>query len=148
VRRLSEAGYSAKLKQENNPTVPAGNVIRTDPAAGVTPPKGATSVTVYVSLGATTTTLGKVTVPNVINMTEQNARSTLTSAGFVVQVVYQTTSGTPDRVKAQSPGGNTKATQGSTVVITVSAAATTTTTHGSTSTSGGSTTTTSTTTIL
>jgi serine/threonine-protein kinase len=147
VRRLGEAGYSTKLKQENNPTVPAGNVIRTDPAAGVTPPKGATSVTVYVSLGATTTTLGKVTVPNVINMTEQAARSTLESAGFVVQV-NQSTGGIPGRVKAQSPGGGTKAMQGSTVVITVSSAPTTTTTAGSTSTSGSSTTTTSTTTIL
>jgi beta-lactam-binding protein with PASTA domain/tRNA A-37 threonylcarbamoyl transferase component Bud32 len=148
LKRLTDAGYNPKVKQENNPTVPAGNVIRTDPAAGVTPAKGATSVTVYVSLGASTTTVPKVTVPNVIGMSEASARSALESAGFQVQRA-ETTSGTPGRVRAQSPAGGTKADKGSTVVITVSVASSTTTTDSpGPSTSSTSTPSTSTSTTL
>jgi serine/threonine-protein kinase len=136
-RRLTEAGYTTRVRQENSPTVPAGNVIRTDPAAGTTPKPGATTVTVFVSLGATTTTLGKVVVPNVVGQTESNARATLEAKGFAVQSV-SATGGTAGRVKAQSPSGGTTATQGSTVVITVST--------GTTSSTSGTSSTTSTTT--
>lgn len=146
LKRLGDAGYSGKVKQENNPTVPAGNVIRTDPPAGTTPPKGANSVTVFVSLGAPTTTLGKVTVPNVVGMSEANARSTLESAGFQVQRA-ESSGGTAGRVKAQSPAGGTKATQGSIVVITVSTGAPTT-AASTTTTTAPTTTSTSATTVL
>jgi serine/threonine-protein kinase len=61
------------------------------------------------------------TVPDVTSQDEASARSTLKGAGFVVQVQRQdvTDPGLEGIVLSQSPTGNTRATQGSTVTITV-----------------------------
>ncbi len=61
------------------------------------------------------------TVPDVTSQDEASARSTLEGAGFVVQVQRQdvTDPGLEGIVLSQSPTGNTKAKQGSTVAITV-----------------------------
>ncbi|HEV8116641.1 MAG TPA: Stk1 family PASTA domain-containing Ser/Thr kinase [Acidimicrobiales bacterium] len=139
VSRLTAAGFKTRQVDENSPSVPAGNVTRTDPPAGGSLPKGATSVSVFVSRGAPSTTVGKVVVPNVIGRDEAGARTALTGVGLAVEV--QTSSGgTPGRVKAQSQAAGTRVDLGSTVTITLGAASTTTSTAGTTSSTSGSTT--------
>ncbi|HSB37620.1 MAG TPA: Stk1 family PASTA domain-containing Ser/Thr kinase [Gaiellaceae bacterium] len=77
--------------------------------------KGAT-ITLSVSKGPKTST-----VPDVTSQDEASARSMLEGAGFVVQVRRQDVSdpGLEGIVLSQSPTGNTKAKQGSTVTIVV-----------------------------
>jgi len=125
VARLTAAGFKTKNIDENSPTVPTGTVTRTDPPAGAKLAKGDTTVTVYVSRGAPTTTVGKVAVPSVIGLDQAAAQARLSSAGLSAQV-QTTPGGTPGRVKAQSPGAATRVDAGSTVTITVGASATTT----------------------
>jgi serine/threonine-protein kinase len=88
-------------------------VIRTDPAAGELLAKGS-AVELVVSSGPSS-----VTVPSVLDLSEADAKATLTEAGFKVAVVQRTTldpeaAGT---VLAQSPEGDTGADAGSTVTI-------------------------------
>ena len=139
VSRLTAAGFKTRQVDENSPSVPAGTVTRTDPPAGGSLPKGATSVSVFVSRGAPSTTVGKVLVPNVIGRDEAGARAALTGVGLRVEV--QTSSGgTPGRVKAQSQSAGTRVDLGSTVTITLGAPSTSTSTAGTTSSTSGSTT--------
>ena len=139
VNRLTAAGFKTRQVDENSPSVAAGTVTRTDPPAGGRLAKGETSVTVFVSRGAPTTTVGKVVVPNVIGRDEAAARAALTGVGLAVEV-QTTPGGTPGRVKAQSQAGGTRVDLGSTVTITLGASSTTT-TGGTTSSTSGSTTT-------
>jgi serine/threonine-protein kinase len=112
---LGQAGFTVNQTSEPSSTVPEGEVIRTDPAAGTSQPKG-TAVTVVVSSGP-----AESTVPSVIGLTEANALNTLNNAGFNPMVVEQDTSDPTEdgRVIAQDPAGNTTAADGSTVTITV-----------------------------
>jgi len=60
-------------------------------------------------------------VPNVVGMSEADARSTLEQAGFQVTSTSAPSDSTPEGVVSdQSPDGGTQATKGSTVAITVS----------------------------
>ena len=141
VSRLSAAGFKTRQVEENSPQVTAGNVTRTDPPAGVKLGRGETTVTVFVSRGAPTTTVAKVAVPAVVGRDEASARATLSAAGLVVQV-QTTPGGTPGRVKAQNPAAGTRIDNGSTVTITLGGSSTSSSGLGSTtttSTSGGST---------
>jgi serine/threonine-protein kinase len=112
---LGQAGFAVEQTSEPSNTVDEGDVIRTNPAAGSTQPKGAT-VTVVVSSGP-----AEGTVPSVVGLTEANAINTLNNAGFTPEVVEQDTgdSSQNGRVIEQSPAGNTTAEEGSTVRITV-----------------------------
>jgi serine/threonine-protein kinase len=112
---LGQAGFTVKQTTEPSDTVPEGEVIRTDPAAGTTQPKGAT-ITVVVSSGP-----AERTVPSVVGLTEANAINTLNNAGFSPEVVEQDTDDpTQDgRVISQDPAANTTETEGATVTITV-----------------------------
>jgi len=125
TNRLTSAGFQTRDVEENSPSVPAGIVTRTDPPGGAKLTRGETRVTIFVSRGAPTTTVGKVAVPSVSGVDEATARSRLTSAGFTVQV-QSTPGGTPGRVKSQSPAAGARIDAGSTVTIVVGAAATTT----------------------
>ncbi len=112
---LGQAGFAVNQTTEPSNTVPEGQVIRTDPAAGTTQDKG-TTITVVVSSGP-----AESTVPSVIGLTEANALNTLNNAGFTTTVVEQDT---PDptedgRVIDQDPAANTTAADGSTVTVTV-----------------------------
>jgi serine/threonine-protein kinase len=71
----------AQGPDEFSDTVPAGQVIRQDPAAGAQAPRG-TTVTVVVSKGPDV-----VAVPDVTNMRLQQAQDTLSSAGLAVGTV-------------------------------------------------------------
>jgi serine/threonine-protein kinase len=112
---LGQAGFAVTQTSEPSSTVPEGQVIRTDPPAGSTQPKGA-SITVVVSSGP-----AESPVPSVIGLTEANAINTLRNAGFEPTVVEQDTDDASQdgRVIDQDPAPNETAAEGSTVTITV-----------------------------
>ena len=117
---LANAGFRVAATTESSANVPAGNVIRTQPAAGSEAAKDST-ITIVISSGPK-----QVTVPDVVGQSESSATSTLEGAGLKVSVVTVTSPGSAGRVISQTPAGGTKANAGSTVTITVGAAATTT----------------------
>ena len=82
---LGQAGFAVNQTSEPSNSVDEGVVIRTDPPAGSSQPKG-TAVTVVVSSGP-----AESTVPSVIGLTEANAINTLNNAGFSPTVVEQDT---------------------------------------------------------
>jgi serine/threonine-protein kinase len=128
---LTDAGFVVDPRSEANDDVPAGRVIRTDPAANTLLRQGET-VVIYVSSGPAT-----ADVPNVVGQSEGSARATITNAGFSVSVVYQVSSpGNVGRVLSQDPAGGSRAAPNSTVVLTVGEAATTTSAAPTTSTTG------------
>ncbi|MBM3660129.1 MAG: Stk1 family PASTA domain-containing Ser/Thr kinase [Actinobacteria bacterium] len=90
-------------------TIPVGNVIATNPAAGTRVEKGS-PVTVIVSSGP-----AEVDVPNVTGQTTQAATAALFGAGFNV-IVQQSTGNPPGIVYAQNPTGG-KLPRGGTVTI-------------------------------
>lgn len=129
--RLREAGFEVEERQQASADVPAGDVIRTDPAAGETAARGST-VTIFVSTGNP-----QVEVPDVRGDTEEAATATLEAAGFSVGTLEApSTPGNAGRVIGQDPAPGTMVDPGSRVVLTIGVAP-------SSTTSGGSTTTTS-----
>lgn len=139
TNRLTAAGFRTRSVEENSPTVAAGNVTRTDPPAGSRLERGETTVTLFVSRGAPTTTVAKVTVPSVVGRDEAAARAALSAVGLNAQV-QTSPGGTPRRVKDQNPDAGARVDSGTTVTIilgeattTSSSAATTTTARTTTS---------------
>ena len=121
VQALNNANLNAK-KHEVFSQKPAGQVVAQDPSAGEDVVEG-TEVVLDVSKGAK-----QVEVPNVVGMTEADARSTLEAAGFEVSSTSAPSDTTPQgNVSDQSPDGGTQAVKGSTVAITVSSGPSTTT---------------------
>jgi len=110
---------------------PKGQVVGEAPQAGTQVPHGST-VTLSVSSGPSTTT-----VPDVTGMNQADAESTLASAGFTPNVIYDpvTDAGSDGVVIDETPKPNSKAKAGTVVTI-----------HVGQLTGGGTTTTTSTTT--
>ena len=100
---------------EYSDTVEAGNVISTDPAANASL-SSSTVVTLTVSRGAKA-----VSVPSVTGLTKKEAKSSLKSAGFKVEVTTDY-SDTVEKgyVISQSPSANSTVEDGSTVTIVVS----------------------------
>jgi serine/threonine-protein kinase len=114
VNTLDKANLKAKKKSVFSKK-PVGQVVAQDPPAGEIVDEG-TTVLLSVSKGQET-----VPVPDVLNQTEDSARSELEAAGFGVQVVNAPSDTTPEGfVSAQSPDPGTDAAKGSTVTITVS----------------------------
>jgi serine/threonine-protein kinase len=98
--------------------VPEGRVIRTDPPVG-TPAAQGTGVTLIVSSGPPTTA-----VPDVGDATENDARQTLTAAGFQVTTDPQCQdpqqgNDEPGTVAEQDPAAGAQAPAGATVTITL-----------------------------
>jgi serine/threonine-protein kinase len=94
---------------------PVGIVASLDPKAGTIVDEGSV-VTVRVSKGSQL-----IAVPDVLQQSEESARSELEAAGFQVQVVEAPSSDTPEGlVSAQSPDPGVEAERGSTVQITIS----------------------------
>src|ERR687898_524678 len=100
---LSGAGFTGTIQAQQEPSndIKQGQVTRTDPPAGTEAAANAT-ITLFVSSGP-----GKVGVPDVRNLSEQNARSQLEAAGLVVQTSDETTNDPAQdgRVLSQSPTG-------------------------------------------
>ena len=108
-------GFKVAQKGKSSDTVPEGQVISQDPTAGTSTDKGS-NVTLTVSRG-----LAQVTVPNVINLPEGEARRQIEGAGFVASVDNAPSATiAAGTVISQDPGANRKADKGSTVTIVVS----------------------------
>ena len=121
VQALNDVNLNAS-KHEIFSQKPAGQVVAQDPPAGENVVEG-TEVVLDVSKGTK-----QVEVPNVVGMSEADARATLEAAGFEVSSTSAPSDTTPNgSVSDQSPDGGTQAAKGSTVAITVSSGPSTTT---------------------
>ena len=103
---LDAAGLKVKVLQEPDMTVPKGNVVSQNPAAGRSVRAG-TTVTIVVSTGPPL-----VAVPNLECMTRKQADDALAAAGFRARF-----GGGGKRVVDQSPAPSGKAPKGSTVTV-------------------------------
>ena len=114
---LEDDGFAVSQTTEHDNTIAAGRVLRTEPPAGSTRPRGST-ITLVVSSGPEQQ---NETVPSVIGLSEANATQVLEAAGFVVDVKDQEVLNPADdgKVVSQSPNGGTSRPSGSTVTITV-----------------------------
>ena len=113
---LKSSGLETKVTQENSDTVPIGDVIRTNPAAGTEVSTGST-VEVIVSLGKEDT---QVEVPNVIGVSENTAKKTLSNLNLTVVVDTGTSTNVKaGEVMAQSIKAGTKVDQKTEITITV-----------------------------
>ena len=132
---LGSAGLKVSGQQQQaSPTIPAGEVTGTNPAAGSTVPTG-TQVIVYVSSGPPT-----VSVPNLVGQTAGQAQASLAAAGLkgsptTVPVTDPSQNGL---VQTQSPTPGTSDQQGDTVQYQVGQYSAPTTTSTTTSSSSSS----------
>ena len=79
VDLLTEAGFNVNITESSHEEVPEGCVISQDPEGDVQA-EGGTYVTIDISLGPDMS--GRVEMPNLIGMTEQEARGTLNAYGL------------------------------------------------------------------
>ncbi len=110
-QNLRDAGFQVTINQEPNDLIPAGRATRTDPPEGSSHPRD-TQVTLFVSSGP-----AMVEIPNTVGMTQPEAETALTSAGFNVIVMFVNAPPPQQgRVVNQSPAGG-EAPPGETVTI-------------------------------
>ncbi|HEY3981330.1 MAG TPA: Stk1 family PASTA domain-containing Ser/Thr kinase [Streptosporangiaceae bacterium] len=102
------------VTQRPSSTVPTGDVISSNPSDG-TNVKAHSTVNLVVSAGQ-----AKKTVPNVTNMQEQAAITTLTNQGLNYNVKQVQSSDPQNTVVSQSPPGGTKVAPGTIVTLNVS----------------------------
>jgi serine/threonine-protein kinase len=113
ITALRNAGLNPNPSYADS-DAPQNQVIHQNPAPGTSVAKG-TSVALTVSNGPP-----KVTVPDVVGYTSQQAVLTLQNAGFqVVQQPVATGADQDNIVQSQSPDGGSSATKGSQVTIVV-----------------------------
>lgn len=112
---IEGAGLTFEAQLEVSDLVDAGNVIRTEPAEGISVPKGST-VIAFVSSGPAPTN-----VPNVLNMDATAAANALFDAGFRVQQQSEANDTVNEgTVIRTEPGPNSEAPAGSVVQMFVS----------------------------
>jgi eukaryotic-like serine/threonine-protein kinase len=114
--RLREEGFTVSVTEQES-DVPEGDVISQSPSGGTELTRGDT-VTITVSTGRP-----QADVPDVVGMSERNARSALKAAGLK-PVVQQRTVTDPDQdgvVVEQRPGPGTQLDRGRQVVIVIGA---------------------------
>lgn len=112
---LGTVGLTSNVAQANDPNVPQGQVISSDPAAGATVDQGS-AVTIMVSLGP-----GTVSVPKVIGLTKSDATALLTSLGLTASSVQAPSDTVPaGSVISVDPGVGAAVPPGSAVQLTVS----------------------------
>jgi beta-lactam-binding protein with PASTA domain/tRNA A-37 threonylcarbamoyl transferase component Bud32 len=111
---LEQSGFVVTTANEPSVDVPAGWATRTDPPAA-TPLKRGDALTMFISTGPE-----RVEVPDVRNLTQEEAQNQLIIRAFNVIVQPQMTNNPQQvgRVISQNPSGG-QAEQGSTVTITV-----------------------------
>jgi beta-lactam-binding protein with PASTA domain/predicted Ser/Thr protein kinase len=115
VGRLEDAGFEVQVDQEFNEDVQRGRVIEQDPQPGDRVDRGS-EVNLLVSKGPR-----PVAVPDVIGMTEDEARQAIEDAGFEVGPVTSRESQEEEgTVVDQSPPGDTDARPGSSIDLVVS----------------------------
>ena len=110
---LSDAGLRTKAKERFDNTVPFGQVIASEPAAGTTAFRG-DRVVVLISKGPQF-----VPVPNVVGLDTETATAKLEEAGFRVATREQFGVTIANRVIAQEPGGGASVSRGTIVTLTV-----------------------------
>jgi membrane peptidoglycan carboxypeptidase len=116
ITLLRNAGFTVKRETELSQLYPPGRVVRQNPESGEEAEVGS-EITIWISVEG-------VTVPDVINETEEDAREDLEAKGFVVVVERGSGCSLNDPscfVWDQDPDGDTNAKEGSTVTIKVKA---------------------------
>jgi RHS repeat-associated protein len=116
-KAIASAGLTVgTVATANSATVPAGNVISQNPAAGTSVAAGS-AVSIVVSLGP-----AMVSVPNVVGSEESVAKSAITTSGLTVGTISSTNSVTVQfgNVISQNPAAGTSVTAGSPVNLVVS----------------------------
>ena len=115
-QQLTDLGLFPEIVEQNSGTVAKNRVIRTDPPEGTVVDPG-TPVKVFVSQGKTRTP-----VPDVSDMTVEEATTVIEEEGFVVGTVTETTSANiaAGNVISTTPAVGTTVLQGSKVNLTVS----------------------------
>ncbi len=113
---LESAGYVVgEIIEEYSTDTVSGRVIRTDPAADTELDQGET-VDIVVSIGAE-----KGTVPDLSNMTAEEAQAAIEEAGFVASFGGNENSDAEvNTVSSQDPSANTEAEKGTTVTYWIS----------------------------
>jgi serine/threonine-protein kinase len=114
VREIQKARLKVTIEREFSDEVDEDFAIRTVPRAGVEVTRG-TRITLFVSDG-----LEKVSVPEVIGLSQSSAEASLRAEGLGVAVAEQESEETEGSVIAQDPGGGSQVDRGTTVTITVS----------------------------
>lgn len=116
IKLLENAGFKVTVKTEPSDLYPPGRITRQSPAGGVEG-QGGQEVTIWIARAASS-----ATVPNVVGMSEADAKAKLQEAGFKVLVDRDPAcsgKNTSCRVTSQSPAEGTKASEGSEVQITI-----------------------------
>ena len=115
---LESAGFMVTVKKANSDTVEEGKVISQTPTAQSNSAPG-TTVIITVSEGKAASK--SVTVPNVVGLTEKEAKAKLEELGLVCEVKYQSsaTNVKEGNVFGQSIKAGEKVTTGKTVTINV-----------------------------
>ncbi len=91
VANLNKKGFKVVKEESESDTVRKGNVISQVPSAGEVAQIGS-SVTVYVSISSS---VGKVAVPNLIGLSEEDAVVVLVECGLDIGSISQTTNTDP-----------------------------------------------------
>jgi serine/threonine-protein kinase len=105
---LQAAGFVAAFHYVIDANAAGGNVAAQEPAAGTTAPTHST-VTLTVAVPGT--------VPDVTNMTLDDAKGALTASGYAAGTVAPAQDGLPGRVARTSPAANASLTPGEPVTI-------------------------------
>jgi beta-lactam-binding protein with PASTA domain/predicted Ser/Thr protein kinase len=113
--QLTDLGFNVAEERETSDTITENRVISTRPPFGQELDKGS-QVVLVLSSGKE-----RVAVPKVVDLTEDEARSTLEALGFKVTAKEQETadSAKVGQVLSQDPAASTDRAKGSTVTVTV-----------------------------
>jgi serine/threonine protein kinase len=113
---ISDVGLLPSRFEASDDSVQAGVVLRTDPPSGITVSPGQL-IKVYVSSGAQ-----RVTVPQLINMTQADAQAALEALGLSLGSVTSSYSSTirADTVLSSTPGNTEQVVAGTAIDIVVS----------------------------
>lgn len=116
---LVNAGLEPIVQYQPSATVPPGTVISANPDSGAT---AATSSVVLLTVSnGPTASLGTVTVPNVVGLTAQAARTALAAAGCsLMQYLWAVNAATAGTVLSQSPLAGASVIAGTLVQLTLS----------------------------
>jgi eukaryotic-like serine/threonine-protein kinase len=110
-KRLENAGFPVTVQQQFSKTVPRGEAIGTEPAAGTQFSTGQ-PVTLLISRGVNT-----VTVPDVVGLDDQAALAALSDAGLSGTLVQRDSTEPEGEVLSQSPAAGKRVSRGSQVTI-------------------------------
>lgn len=91
VATINKEGFQTIKEETESETVKKGNIIKQIPAGG-TPAERGTSVTLYVSISAS---VGKIKVPNLIGLSEEDATILLVESGLEIGKVDRVTHDDP-----------------------------------------------------